>query len=349
MKPWEALDLDDSDDVASPLRPCKRRHQNQPSESNQTTPSSHQPSSQTQTLNSCLIPGPAGIIQSAMLRKARDTNRSFSSGEAPVATQEYIRRAVEDAEQDDDFKRNPWLSALGMVDVLPSTPLSSIKKFLHFGKVDLVVAVIKSCTPNGLGDLMVTLKDPTGTVRGTINHKVLTEDEFVKEISVGSVLILQKVAFFAPSRSSHYLNITLRNVVKVISKDVGPPLRMNYPASTVNYAAPEHGEKATVVQNAPSLEQGRTEGMVEEISETANGRGRLPIDSQKGNRNAFSGSDHYSNKRRSINQIAALGREPLVTQVKQGTNTNMHGALATDAVTLQWMESDEGSLVFSSA
>ncbi|KAM0037555.1 putative recombination protein [Helianthus debilis subsp. tardiflorus] len=78
-----------------------------------------------------------------------------------------------------------------------------------------VVAVIKSCTPNGLGDMTVTLKDPTGTVSGTIHHKVLTEGDFRKGTCVGSVLILHKVSVFSPSRSTYYINITKRNLVKV--------------------------------------------------------------------------------------------------------------------------------------
>nr|GFA56212.1 hypothetical protein [Tanacetum cinerariifolium] len=31
-------------------------------------------------------------------------------------------------------------------------------------KLELVVGVLKSCTPNSLGDMIVTLKDPTGIV-----------------------------------------------------------------------------------------------------------------------------------------------------------------------------------------
>lgn len=151
---------------------------------------------------------------------------------------------MEDGEEDDDFKRSPWVFALqfldrqGMVDGWPpSTPLSSIKKCLNIDRVDLVVAVIKSSTPNGFGDLMVALKDPTGSICANIHHKVIAEVEFGKEISVGSVLILQKVAVFTPSRSAHYLNVTPSNVVKIISKDSGPLLQQNYPVSAIKPAA----------------------------------------------------------------------------------------------------------------
>ena len=50
-----------------------------------------------------------------MHRRARD-NCSFSGGrdEDPIPTQEYIKRVLEngDDRDDDDFRANPWLSAL---------------------------------------------------------------------------------------------------------------------------------------------------------------------------------------------------------------------------------------------
>ncbi|KAI3724329.1 hypothetical protein L2E82_36101 [Cichorium intybus] len=245
MEPcWEeALDADDSDlQSLTLLRPCKqqRRHdESNPSINthlslSQTLDSSKSPS---QTVGSLLqkftpayqaeapppfrtIPGPAGIVQAAKLRKSRDNENLLGHEEPPMATQEYIRRVVEDPEEDDDFNRSPWLSAIefvyadGMFNSVPNAPLGDIHKHLKKGKLEQVVAVIKSCTPNELGDLMVSLKDPTGAVSGTIHHKVLTEGEFGKGILVGSVLILHKVSVFSPSKATHYLNITNRNLVK---------------------------------------------------------------------------------------------------------------------------------------
>ncbi|MBA0790178.1 hypothetical protein Gohar_014843 [Gossypium harknessii] len=100
------------------------------------------------------------------------------------------------------------------------TPLSWIKTEPKLGnrKVAQVVAIIKSCTPNGLGDLMVTLKDPTGTIDASIHGKVLVDGRFAKDITVGTVLILQKVSVFSPMCSARYLNITLNNVVKSLSR-----------------------------------------------------------------------------------------------------------------------------------
>ncbi|CAL5445275.1 unnamed protein product [Camellia sinensis] len=277
-EPWEeSLDVDDSDlPSLLRLRPCKRRHQtattNHHRNPNTSPPSHHSilqpnfsetlltPNSQLHSQaqfdpppppkpsrSPRLIPGPAGAVLSAMVLR----NRNPRSDESPIpTTQEYIRRAVEDGEEDDDFKRNPWVFALqfldrqGMVDGWPpSTPLSSIKKCLNIDRVDLVVAVIKSSTPNGFGDLMVALKDPTGSICANIHRKVIAEVEFGKEISVGSVLILQKVIngsmvwyfrlLFLPLRDQHIIST---GIEKIISKDSGPLLQQNYPVSAIKPA-----------------------------------------------------------------------------------------------------------------
>ena len=54
--------------------------------------------------------------------------------------------------------------------------LGNIEKFLKKGKLDQVVAIVKSAAPNAIGDLTVTVKDPTGSVSGSVHHKVLNED-----------------------------------------------------------------------------------------------------------------------------------------------------------------------------
>ncbi|WMV22099.1 hypothetical protein MTR67_015484 [Solanum verrucosum] len=262
MEQWEALDVDDSD-LHSLLRPCKRLHQNpNPSTSTSTssspallTPPSRTPESsqlesshnQLQSPPQRLIPGPAGAVQAAMLQRTHD--RQFHSSissqrDNPIPTQEYIRRAVENStEFDYDFQSNPWLCALEFVGVekgkIPCTPLSSVNKCLEAARVDQVVAVVKSCTQNGLGGLMVTLKDPTGSIGASIHHKVLGESQHGKDICIGAVLILQKVAVFCPSSSAYYLNITLANLTKVFCKESGPPLVNSLTAYEVNYSDPE--------------------------------------------------------------------------------------------------------------
>ncbi|GKF13675.1 transposase, MuDR, MULE transposase domain protein, partial [Tanacetum coccineum] len=68
-----------------------------------------------------------------------------------------------------------------------------VKKFLKNGKLEKAVAIIKSCTPYALGDLTVTLKEIFGTISGSIHYKVLTEERFAKTITIGASLILHNV------------------------------------------------------------------------------------------------------------------------------------------------------------
>ena len=50
----------------------------------------------------------------------------------------------------------------------------------------------------------------------------LTEGSYGKAITVGVALILQYVSVFSHKQLGHYLNITMRNVVKVFYKDTIP-------------------------------------------------------------------------------------------------------------------------------
>ncbi|PWA74840.1 hypothetical protein CTI12_AA248110 [Artemisia annua] len=174
----------------------------------------------TQTMDQTLIiPGPAGILQAAKLRKCRD----ITEGSSTMPTQDYVKKVIEDASEDDHFSRGPWLSALeycGAFGIEVDACLGNIEKFIKKGKVELVVAVIKSCSPNILGDLTVTLKDPSGIMSGTIHHKVLDEKKsYAKMIGVGAVLILKNISVFTPKAHHHYLNITLKNMVEVFQND----------------------------------------------------------------------------------------------------------------------------------
>nr|GEW85430.1 transposase, MuDR, MULE transposase domain protein [Tanacetum cinerariifolium] len=97
-----------------------------------------------------------------------------------------------------------------------------VKKFLKNGKLEKVIAIIKSCTPNALGDFTITRKDLPGTISDTIHYKVLMEERFTKAITVGAYLILHNVCVFSPKQSTHhYLNITKKNMVKIFHKDGG--------------------------------------------------------------------------------------------------------------------------------
>ncbi|GKD15414.1 reverse transcriptase domain-containing protein, partial [Tanacetum coccineum] len=191
-----------------------------------------------------IIPGPVGILQKALARKSRrpwlqaivylhgegvivsgclgDMKKHCINGKLELV--EYIRKVNEDVSQDDHFMQGPWLQAIVYLHgegVIVSGCLGDMKKHCINGKLELVVGVVKSCTPNSLGDMTVILKDLTGTMGGTIHYKVFKNenDGYAKSIKVVSVLILRNVSVWTPKPSQHYLNITIRNIVKVFDND----------------------------------------------------------------------------------------------------------------------------------
>ncbi|GKB41050.1 transposase, MuDR, MULE transposase domain protein, partial [Tanacetum coccineum] len=134
---------------------------------------------------------------------------------ALMSTQDYMQKVV-------DFNNGAWVSATNYVNAFGGTVtgcLGDIDNFLKKGKLEQVVAIVKSFYPNALGDLNVTLKDLSGTVHGTIHYKVLDVGSYGKDITVGAAMILANVSVFTPKPSEHYLNITKRNMVEVFRKD----------------------------------------------------------------------------------------------------------------------------------
>ncbi|PWA71504.1 hypothetical protein CTI12_AA276800 [Artemisia annua] len=164
------------------------------------------------------IPGPACIVQTAMIRK----NSDILEGVDAAMTQEYIRKVVDEGD-DSDFRSGLWVSATEFINGdgrMMVGVFANIQKFCNKGKVEKVVAITKSCTSNVLGDLAVTLKDVSGLISCTIHHKVLADEILAKALTVGAVLVLKTVSVFSLKQSGrHYLNITIRNVVKVFYND----------------------------------------------------------------------------------------------------------------------------------
>ncbi|GKB54412.1 hypothetical protein Tco_0905165 [Tanacetum coccineum] len=121
-----------------------------------------------------IIPGPAGVVQRAKL--LRENIFILDSDEALMSTQEYMQNVVEDVGEDHDFNSGAWLSAFNYVIATGGTVtgcLGDINNFLKKGKLKQVVAIVKSCSPNVLGGLNVTMKDLSGTIHGTILTKSL--------------------------------------------------------------------------------------------------------------------------------------------------------------------------------
>nr|GEY34006.1 hypothetical protein [Tanacetum cinerariifolium] len=271
---WEeSLDIDDSDLRPTPvLRPCNNHHKRRHTTQTQTLISSQNSNSDNSAEKPVrIIPGPAGIIQAAKLRKIADIREGDE--ECVMATQDYIRKVVEDPEEDEDFKRGPW-----------------------------VVAVIKSATPNALGDMTVTLKDPKGTISGTIHHKVLTEAEFGKGICAGSALILHNVSVFSPKPSAHYLNITKRNLVKVFYKDGGSSQKQTLIVDT----APGSGRGTQMSGCAFSLERG-AEGFSDAIRRNTDNNNQ---------------SMHIDDEQENVNPVSSIGQQCSKAS-NEGTNQNI--------------------------
>ncbi|GJV43286.1 hypothetical protein Tco_1427822 [Tanacetum coccineum] len=144
-----------------------------------------------------IIPAPAGIVQQAKLLKEKVF--ILDSDGALMSTQKYMQKIIEDVSEDDDFNSGAWVSATNYVMAFGGTVsgcLGDIDNFLKKEKLYHIVALVKSCSPNMLGDLNVTLKDISGTIPGTIHHKVMGEGGYEKDITVGAALILKNVFVF---------------------------------------------------------------------------------------------------------------------------------------------------------
>ncbi|GKD82767.1 hypothetical protein Tco_1349606, partial [Tanacetum coccineum] len=130
---------------------------------------------------------------STLVETSPSTQRPIRIVSGPA---EYMKKVIEDVGDDEDFNSGSWVSAIDYVNAnggIVSGCLGDIKKFLNKGKLDQVIAIVKSCSPNVIGDLTMTMKDLSGTIHGTIHHKVIGEGGYGKDIIVGAALILVNV------------------------------------------------------------------------------------------------------------------------------------------------------------
>ncbi|GJZ41312.1 hypothetical protein Tco_0588198 [Tanacetum coccineum] len=177
-EPWEfSLDIDDFD---LHLTPVVRS-----SSSTHVEPSPY-------TLNPVrIIPGPAGIVQLS----------SSTRVEASSSTPNPVRIIPGPAGIVQQAKLLKKVSATNYVNAYGGTVtgcLGDIDNNLKKGKLEQVVAIVKSCSPNVLGDLTVTMKDLSGTIHGTVHYKVIGEGGYGKNINVGAAMILAIVSVFSP-------------------------------------------------------------------------------------------------------------------------------------------------------
>ncbi|GJU32696.1 retrovirus-related pol polyprotein from transposon TNT 1-94 [Tanacetum coccineum] len=104
------------------------------------------------------------------LRKQSDIHEG--GDELVLSTEEYIRKVVEDVGEDEDF--------------------NDIENYLKNEKLEQVVAITKSCTPNTLGDLIMTLKDLS-------ENKVL----YCCQVNISSGKILWSIPTGPPIYDAH--------------------------------------------------------------------------------------------------------------------------------------------------
>ncbi|CAN6209820.1 unnamed protein product [Urochloa humidicola] len=135
----------------------------------------------------------------------QDMTRLGSAARSPLAA---VGRGVARG-PDADFQLPPWLCALqflGSDRAWKQPGIKTIKEEETLCRAPLVAGVVTSFKPNGLGDLLVTLKDPTDTVAAAVHRKVLLEGSNGQDISVGCVFLLSKVAIFRPTRKAYYMS-----------------------------------------------------------------------------------------------------------------------------------------------
>nr|GEY61949.1 hypothetical protein [Tanacetum cinerariifolium] len=141
-----------------------------------------------------IIPGPMGVVQRAKL--LRENVFILDSDGALMSTQEYMQKVAEDVGEDDDFNSGAWFSATNYVIATVTSCLGHINNFLKKGKLEQVVAIVKSCFSNVLGDLNVTMKDLSGTIPETVHYKVIGDGGYEKDITVRAAMILDNVSVF---------------------------------------------------------------------------------------------------------------------------------------------------------
>ncbi|GJR78058.1 hypothetical protein Tco_0148843 [Tanacetum coccineum] len=84
-----------------------------------------------------IIPEPVGIVQAVRLRKMTDIKEGGT--EFGMATQEYVRKIIKDASEDDQFTRGPWLSVVKYINAgrsMPTGCFGDIKTFERMGNLE---------------------------------------------------------------------------------------------------------------------------------------------------------------------------------------------------------------------
>ncbi|KAM0867511.1 hypothetical protein ACQ4PT_041962 [Festuca glaucescens] len=139
---------------------------------------------------------------------------------------------------------------------------------LGFLGCDQVVGMVTMCTPNGFGDLMLNMKDPSGTIDASVHKKVLSNENISKGLSVGSVIILKQVAVLRPSNTVCYLNVTQKNIEKVLKKDSVTPCKQVVPSSNSERQSQQPGQGDSMEREAGAETSDGMTSILSKISRT---------------------------------------------------------------------------------
>ncbi|GAQ90433.1 hypothetical protein KFL_006380070 [Klebsormidium nitens] len=172
-----------------------------------------------------VIPGPAGAVQRALAQGRSSAEaqglKASTSKQAPLSL---------DALPDEDFSKGPWLAALDFIQregartgALQVTRLRELRKGATSKRIGHLVVMVKSMSPTGEGDMFAIVKDPSGTLEGTLHRKLLADAQ-LGPITTGTVLVLQQVALFRPVPRTCYLNIVSSNVLKIFPTKTPRPV-----------------------------------------------------------------------------------------------------------------------------
>ena len=199
------------------------------------------------------IPGPAGTVDCAVPQRAvKRPKLEYNSEKHVILVGKSDDEDEIDSVFNSDFKKGPWLSMLfsadlppfrsqfssfywlfflGKLNFLKKITESSAEPLLKFNlaclkkkgiccRVKSLIVLVKDFQMSGMS-CTVSLKDPSGSIKGHIHKLVL--DNYPAEISIGAVLVLRKVAVYSPSPYEHILNITCDNIVRVFDARLPRP------------------------------------------------------------------------------------------------------------------------------
>ncbi|KAM0867506.1 hypothetical protein ACQ4PT_041959 [Festuca glaucescens] len=176
---------------------------------------------------------------------------------------------------DTDFQLDSWLRALqdlGDARGWQQPGIGKIRVDRALDRACRVVGMVTMCTPNGFGDLMLNMKDPSGTIDASVHKKVLSNENISKGLSVGSVIILKQVAVLRPSNTVCYLNVTQKNIEKVLKKDSVTPCKQVVPSSNSERQSQQPGQGDSMEREAGAETSDGMTAILSKISRTKENR-----------------------------------------------------------------------------